>query len=142
MRALLDINVLIALLDGAHADHARAWRWFDAHAANGWASCAITQNGYLRIVSQPGYPNPTSLPEAFLRLRRATSTPWHAYWPSDTSLLDNARFDESRLHGPRQLTDAYLLGLAVAHGGRFATFDQRIALSAVRGADREHLVVI
>jgi toxin-antitoxin system PIN domain toxin len=142
MRALLDINVLIALLDGAHVHHARARQWLEANIAHGWASCPITQNGCLRILSQPGYPQPVPLAQVADRLRRATATPHHAFWPDNISALDGAHVDARRIHGPKQLTDIYLLALAVKHEGRFVSFDERIARSAVRKAEERHLVLL
>ena len=141
MRALLDVNVLLALLDADHTGHRRARAWLDAEIGRGWASCAITQNGLVRILSQPQYPSPVPVAEAAARLARATGTEHHAFWPCDLSLLD-ASVDRRRVHGPRQVTDVYLLALAVHHGGRFATFDGRIPLEAVPGASSEHLVVV
>jgi hypothetical protein len=142
MRALLDINVLLALLDADHADHGRARDWLTGEIEDGWASCAITQNGFVRVVTQPRYPSPVPAAEAIERLSRATRTPHHAFWPCDASLLDEAVIDRSRIHGPRQVTDAYLLALAVAHGGRFVTFDRAVPLAAVPAAGREHVVVL
>lgn len=142
MRALLDVNVLIALLDRAHQSHPAARRWLVGAIAEGWASCPLTQNGVIRILSQPGYPNRVSPSEAAGLLREATATPHHAFWPDDLSMLDDRRFDPTRLHGPRQVTDAYLLGLAVAHGGRLVTLDRRIPLAGVRDAESRHLIVL
>jgi toxin-antitoxin system PIN domain toxin len=142
VRALLDVNLLIALFDVDHVHHARAWRWFEAHGHSGWASCPITQNGCLRVMSRPGYPNPVPLGDLLPRLHRAVAAPEHAFWPDDTSLLDGRRFVSDRIHSPRQLTDLYLLGLAVANGGRLATFDEGIPRSAVVGAEARHLVVV
>lgn len=141
-RALLDINVLLALLDGDHVDHERAHRWLDENIASGWASCPITENGFVRIISQPRYPSPITPAEATRLLVVATDGEHHEFWPCDISLLDHARVDRSRVHGPRQVTDAYLLALAAAHGGRFATFDRSVALTAVPGATDAHLAVI
>lgn len=142
MRALLDINVIIALLDGAHVHHAHARQWLEANIAHGWASCPITQNGCLRILSQPGYPQPIALAQAADRLLRATSTPHHAFWPDSISALDAGAIDVRRVHGPKQLTDIYLLALAVKQGGRFVSFDARIARSAVPAAAEHHLVLL
>jgi toxin-antitoxin system PIN domain toxin len=142
MRALLDVNVLLALFDSDHVDHERARRWLGDEIGGGWASCAITQNGFVRIVSQPQYPSPVPVTEAAARLLRATGSEHHAFWPCDLSLLDGDRIDRSRVHGPRQVTDVYLLSLAVHHGGRFVTFDGRIPLEAVPGATPDHLVVV
>jgi len=142
MRALLDVNVLIALLDADHSLHARATTWFAAHARSGWASCPITQNGCLRIMSHPGYPNPVPVLAVMERLREAVAGSAHAFWPDDLSLLDAALIDAGRIHGPRQLTDVYLLALAVRHGGRFVTFDSSVAQLAVIGAERRHCLVL
>jgi uncharacterized protein len=142
LRALLDVNVLIALLDAAHQHHALAWDWLDANVSQGWASCPITQNGYLRIVSHPNYPNTTSVFDAMTRLRGASDTPHHRFWPDAISLLDEVHVDSSRVHGSGQLTDTYLLALAVKHQGRLVTFDRRIAMSAVHGSGPESLVVL
>ena len=142
MRALLDINVLPALLDRDHVLHEQGRRWFEQEVHHGWASCAVTQNGFIRILSQPGYPNPVSTGKAMALLAAATSTAHHEYWPSDVSILDKTTFDPARIHGPRQLTDVYLLGLAAHRGGRLVTFDQTIALAAVRTASPRNLVVL
>jgi toxin-antitoxin system PIN domain toxin len=142
MRALLDINVLLALLDADHVDHLRAQEWISREIQHGWASCALTQNGFVRIISQPRYPNPVSPSEAVERLCRATRTEHHEFWHCSISLLDDRRIDPSRVHGPRQVTDIYLLALAVEHKGRFVTFDRSIPLSAALGASPDHLVVI
>ena len=141
-RALLDINVLIALLDRAHIHHIRARTWLEANIGEGWASCPITQNGCVRILSQPAYPLPVSPHEAITRLRTATQTIHHTFWPDSPSLLDAELIDASRILGARQLTDVYLLALAVRNQGRFVTFDGGIALNIVRGARPEHLVTL
>lgn len=142
MRALLDVNVLVALLDSDHVDHERAFAWLDDEISAGWASCAITENGVVRVLSQPRYPSPVPVAVAVELLAAATGTVHHERWPCDVTLLDADLVDRRRLHGHRQVTDAYLLGLAVVHGGRLVTFDQSIVLDAVPGAGPEQLVVI
>lgn len=142
MHALLDVNVLVAMLDGTHSDHERATDWFLDHAEAGWASCPLTQNGCLRILSQPGYPQPVPLLEVEARLRDFTDKPNHRFWPDSVSLLDQNRFALRYSHGARQLTDIYLLGLAVENGGRLVTFDQRISRHAVPGADEDNLLIL
>lgn len=141
-RALLDVNVLIALLDSDHASHATALDWFSAHATAGWASCPITQNGCVRIMSHPSYPNAQPVTEVVERLRSATAHQAHRFWPDDQSILDESLVDASRVHGPRQLTNAYLLALAVKHDGRLVTFDSAIPTTAVIGARPRHLVAL
>ena len=142
MRALFDGNVLIALLDVDHVHHRAAHGWLDTHMAAGWASCPLTQNGCVRIMSQPAYPG--ALPPAAIaeRLRAATIARWHRFWPDDLSLLDTARIRSDRLLGARQVTDAYLLALAVHHGGRLVTFDRNVPTAAVEGAEPRHLVIL
>ncbi len=141
-RALLDVNVLIALLDADHVDHDRARDWLHEEIAGGWASCAITENGFVRILSQPRYPSPVSPTEAIELLSAARDGGHHEFWPCALSLLDARVVDRTRLHGPRQVTDAYLLALAVGNDGRFVTFDRSLGLSAVHGAASHHLVVL
>ncbi len=141
-RALFDVNVLIALLDAAHQFHRTAWEWLDGNIDAGWATCPITQNGYVRIVSQASYPNPSSTFEAMQRLRAATIDARHAFWSDSVSLLDSTQVDPDRIHGPQQLIDIYLLALAVANQGRLVSFDHRISTSAVDGADAGHLVLL
>jgi uncharacterized protein len=141
-RALLDVNVLLALLDSDHVDHGRAHDWLDTEIGAGWASCAMTENGFVRIISQPRYPSPIAPAAAIDLLARAAAGSHHEFWPCDVSVLDARLLDTSRLHGPRQVTDAYLLALAVRHGGRFVTFDKAVSLSAVAGAGDDHLTVL
>jgi toxin-antitoxin system PIN domain toxin len=142
MRALLDINVLIALLDQDHAMHTAAMRWFAATAADGWASCPITQNGCARIMSHPNYPNPLQVAAVIDRLADAVATAEHEFWADDVSLLDAGVADRSRIHGPRQVTDLYLLALAVRRGGCFVSFDAAIPRAAIKGAEKRHLLVL
>jgi len=142
MRALLDVNVLIALLDADHSLHERATQWFAGHAKAGWASCPITQNGCVRVMSHPGYPHPLPVREVIQRLAEASAGALHEFWPDDISLLDGRIADPARIHGPRQLTDLYLLALAVRHRGRFVTFDASVAMEAIRGAKKEHLLTL
>ena len=93
-------------------------------------------------MSQPRYANPRPTSEVMERLAVATSHPSHAFWPADITLLDQGVADRTRIHGPRQVTDVYLLALAVKHGGCLATLDGTITVSAVRGAAQRHLVAI
>lgn len=140
MRALLDVNVLLALFDRDHVDHGRARAWLEDEIERGWASCALTQNGFVRILSQPRYPSPVTPVEAMRRLRRAVEAPHHEFWASSVSLVDEERFQDDHILGHRQVTDIYLLALAVENDGRFVTFDRNVPLDAVREATREHLV--
>jgi uncharacterized protein len=142
VRALLDVNVLIALLDSDHASHDSAMSWFAKHAREGWASCPITQNGCIRIMSNPGYPNPLPVQVVIKRLAEACQEDIQEFWPDEVSLLNPDVVDSTRIHGPRQLTDIYLLALAVQHEGRFVTFDTGIPLAAVRKATTHNLLIL
>src|SRR3984893_17369676 len=142
MRALLDVNVLIALLDSDHTSHAVAFGWLKEHAGEGWASCPITQNGCIRIMSSPGYPNTLPIQSVMKRLANACEADVHEFWSDEVSLLDSNTVDSTRIHGPRQLTDIYLLALAVQHEGRLVTFDTGTPVGAVRKATTDHLTVL
>lgn len=139
MRALLDVNVLIALLDAGHAMHARAMIWLQSTPNQAWASCPITQNAVVRIMAQPSYPTPRPAALVAERLAMACNAPEHAFWSSDVSLLTPGVINWPKLLGHRQVTDAYLLALAVRNGGRLATFDQRITPAVVVNATAAHL---
>lgn len=142
MRALFDVSFLLAMLDADHMAHGRARVWWAKERENGWASSPIVQNGFLRIISQRSYLSPRSIPDAIVMLRLATLSPEHQFWSDDVSILDASIIDHSRLLGPRQITDIYLLALAVKNGGRFVTLDTGISPAAVRGAEPANLVVV
>ncbi len=142
MRTLLDVSVLIALLDAAHQHHQTARAWLTEHIADGWASCALTQNGCIRILSQPTYPNPVPTSVAMTKLAKACATTMHVFWKGDVSLLDPQVLDPDLAYRPNQLTDLYLLALAVRNDGRLLSFDRKIPLNAVRGATAEHLSLL
>ncbi len=138
---LLDVNVLIALIDPAHVQHDTAHDWFAAHQG-AWATCPLTENGLLRIVGHPRYPNSPGTPAAVAPLLAGLcALPGHVFWPDDVSLLDAERLDMSRLLSSGQVTDSYLLALACAHGGQLASLDRRLVTVAVRdGAKGLHLI--
>ncbi len=140
MITLFDVNVLVALVHGSHVHHAAATRVFKAIHTAGWATCPLTQNGFLRIMSHPSFGlGPESPQIARQLLSNLMDTPGHVFWPDDLSLTDHQRFP--RLPGPKQQTDLYLLGLAVKNQGRLATFNQHIDPSWVAGgkAAYQHL---
>ncbi|MBP6899826.1 MAG: PIN domain-containing protein [Burkholderiaceae bacterium] len=141
-RALLDVNVLIALLDAAHVHHAPAMRWLQREISAGWASCPLTQAGCIRVMSQPAYPGALPAAQVAARLAEAAAGPDHMFWPDDLDLLAPGALDWSFVLGHRQVTDSHLLALAVRHGGRLVSFDRRIVPAAVPGATAEHLVLI
>ena len=142
MRSLFDVSMLLALFQPDHVHHSPAHQWWSANSAKGWASCPLTQNGFVRIASQPRYPKPMRVSDVIVLLSDEVTGTDHTFWPDDVSLLDEQLIDHTRILGPKQLTDIYLLALAVKHGGRLVTFDRGIPMAAVRGARAEHLVVI
>ncbi|MBX3293519.1 MAG: VapC toxin family PIN domain ribonuclease [Acidobacteria bacterium] len=142
MRALLDVNFLIALFDPDHIHNRRANEWWDKNRSLGWASCPITENGAIRILSHPNYSKKMqfSVSQISEVLRDFISSTDHRFWADDVSLCDGSAFDTSRIHGPKQVTDSYLLCLAVRNKGRLVTFDESIVLSSVRGANKTNLL--
>ena len=143
MRCLPDGKILIALLDGNHVFHTPVHDWLGPHQG-GLATCAITHNGAIRIMSQPRYSSLISLTAAQVKqqLQMGLTSQDHVYWPCNESLLDDRLFDWSRIHGPAQLTDIYLLGLAVRHKACLVTLDRNIAINAVHGAKAQNLLVL
>lgn len=142
MRALLDVNVLIALFDADHQHHDRAHQWLEENMSDGWASCPLTENGVVRILSNPRYSPQFHRPVAEIveDLQSAIAQSNHEFWPDDLSLRDRARFSVEHIQGHRQITDAYLLALAVNHGGCLVTLDARIGPETVVGAEDEYLL--
>ena len=129
---LLDANVLIALLDPANHHHPAAKTFFKAYSPAGWATCPLTENAVLRILGNPNYPGSPGSPEATRTLLTSlTSAPGHQFWPDNHSLLDARRFP--RLPAANQLTDVYLLALAVSRHARLATFDRGLDTTCVIG---------
>jgi toxin-antitoxin system PIN domain toxin len=141
-RALLDVNVLIALFNGSHVHHEIAHDWFEDHRAFGWATCPITENGFLRILSHPQAEVEADRSTLFASLRTFCASGHHEFWEDAVSLGDETLFNPSVIVSHRQLTDVYLLGLATRMGGTLATFDGSIPLKAVKGATPEALEVI
>jgi uncharacterized protein len=131
---LLDVNVLIALIDPAHVQHDQAHDWFARVGKRSFATCPITENGFLRIVGHPKYPNspgpPSSVARSLAALRALTA---HHFWPDKISIADDSQVDVAHLSSHSRVTDTYLLALARAHGGRLASMDQRLAVDAVSG---------
>lgn len=142
MIALLDVNFLVALFDAAHVHHLRSHEWFAANRSGGWATCPLTQNGCLRVLSQPNYPGAIPVADIARRLRQATEAGEHHFWADDLSPCDAALFDHGRILSPKHLTDLYLLALATENGGCLVTFDRRIPEGTVTKAEPENLVVL
>ncbi len=143
MRLLLDVNVWVALFDDAHIQNAEARSLFRQPKLK-IATCALTENGVLRVLNLPGYGK--RMPPGFELVRQklalACADIDHEFWPCSISLRDEKTLDWTRIMGHNQITDAYLLALAVAHKGTLATFDHGVALSAVKGATTKNLKLL
>ncbi|ARQ62212.1 PIN domain-containing protein [Rhizobium sophoriradicis] len=140
MTFLLDVNVLIALIDPGHVAHDDAHEWFAAIGQTAWATCPITENGVLRIVGNPKYPNSPGSPALVMEIvRKLRSLPGHSFWPDDVSLVGSGDIAPTKILTPGQVTDTYLLALAKARGGQLATFDRKLSAAAVtRGNSALH----
>jgi toxin-antitoxin system PIN domain toxin len=139
---LLDVNVLIALMDPAHVAHDAAHDWFARIGSISWATCPMTENGVLRILGNPRYPNSTGSPAAVAPIvARLTALAGHVFWQDNLSLVASDLVDPTQILTPGQVTDTYLLALAVAQGGQLASFDRRLSAKAVRrGKPGLHLI--
>jgi hypothetical protein len=140
---LLDVNLLVALFDPDHIHHDLSHDWFEDHHRDGWATCAVTENGFVRVLANPTYGATVTRPvELVERLGRFCASRHHVFWPGAVSLIDRTIFNPAMIRGHRQLTDVYLLGLARKMGGSLATFDRTIPLAAVVGATRSTLTIV
>jgi uncharacterized protein len=139
--ALLDVNVLVALFDGGHVHHDAAHDWFADNRSHGWATCAITENGFVRVLANPKSGVSERAPAILQSLRTFCASGHHQFWPDTLSLRDGC-FNLSVGLGHQQLTDIYLLGLAAQMGAVLATFDRSIPVGAVRTASAGTLAVI
>lgn len=134
MTYLLDVNVLIALMDPTHIGHDAAHEWFDRIGSDSWATCPLTENAAIRIVGHPKYANfPGSPADVVASVSALRALSGHVFWPDDISLLGSELIDSGQITTSGQVTDTYLLALAVANGGQLATFDRRLVTKAVRG---------
>ena len=135
MRALFDVNALIAIMDENHVHHRRAHEWWAANRSFGWATCPLTENGMVRVLSQPAYPNGPCSPSEVIEILRALKHSHrlvHEFWTDDVSLSDASLFRPTYIIGSRQVTDAYLLGLAARRKQRLVSFDRSLPWQAIR----------
>ena len=134
---LLDVNVLLALADPSHVKHELAHRWFQAEGRQRWATCPLTENGFVRIASHPSYPNPPGDAQVVLELLRAMcAQAGHEFWEDSLSLRSALPASLAFTH--KMTTDLYLVALALHRGGCLATLDQRIPV----GFARDSLLVL
>ena len=137
---LLDVNVLVAIFDTQHIHHERVSMWLADQEEATPVSCPITEMGCVRVLSQTKANHGMSISQ--LTEFVAPFFDRCEHWPCDIRLSDSQRFNKEFIHGHRQLTDIYLLGLATTRNGAFVTLDRSIAIAAVRGAANQHLIVL
>jgi len=126
-RFLLDVNVLIAMAWPAHNAHAKVEEWFLRHVHDEWATCPLTQTAFVRILSNPSFSTDALVPrDAVTLLETYVSHPAHKFWPDGIGFVEALKPLTERLTGHQQVTDAYLLGLAIHKNGKFATMDRAI----------------
>jgi toxin-antitoxin system PIN domain toxin len=143
MVVLLDINVLVALAWPNHIHHEPALRWFEKHHANGWATCPLTQSGFVRVSSNKRIvPEAKTPAEAMVALGRITDLDHHVFWTDDIDLPRSEFIDTERIQGYRQVTDAHLVALTIRHRGQLATFDNGIADVVPPAVDRSQILVL
>lgn len=143
MISLLDVNVLVALAWPNHVHHAAAQHWFGQNQRQGWATCSITQTGFVRVSSNAAVMAEARSPRETLGLLgEIIRLPHHAFWADDLSIADAKWIAIDRLVGYRQVTDAQLLGLALKRGGRLATFDRDVRAIVPKGFDAGQVVAI
>jgi toxin-antitoxin system PIN domain toxin len=132
---LLDANVLITLAWPDHPFHEKVGQWFVRYSRSGWATCPFTQAAFVRVLSNPAFSAHALTPRNALRVLESNlSLPGHHFWPDAIPVLDAVKVVEHRLTGHRQITDAYLLGLAIHNRGKLATMDSGIRAWDVDGA--------
>ena len=142
MTALLDVNVLVALAWPSHVHYTAARAWFSRHSQDGWATCLLTEAGFVRVSCNPSLFDRKVSPEqaiAFLAELKRVGT--HSFWPLDRSVHDLPVQITERIQGFRQVTDALLVAAALQRGGKVATFDAALA-SLVKKSDRDAVSVM
>ena len=124
---LLDVNVLIAMAWPTHRAHEKVQEWLARHAREGWATCPLTQTGFVRILSNPAFsPNALTPAHALALLHANLGHPAHRFWADELGFIQALERFHPRLAGHQQVTDAYLLGLAIHKRGKLATMDRAV----------------
>jgi toxin-antitoxin system PIN domain toxin len=140
---LLDVNTLVALAWPNHVHHAPAMRWFSAHHSDGWATCPLTESGFVRVSSSPLATTEAKSPaEALFLLRKIVALPGHSFWDDDVSLALSEHVDPTKLVGYRQITDAHLVALTIRRGGRLVTFDRGVRQILPASSDSDDLLIL
>jgi uncharacterized protein len=128
---LLDLNVLIALTEPGHGHHRAALAWFSTSGKEDWGICPLTEAGFARVTTNPAFrPGPRTLEQAIAILQALKGRSGYRYWPINESWVAITASFAKRIFGHQQVTDAYLLGLAIKENGVLITFDKAIRYMA------------
>ena len=141
MTPLLDVNVLVALAWPNHVHHGVIRAWFKRQSPSGWATCPLTESGFVRVSSNPAVPHAVAPAEALALLDLLRDLEGHVFWDDDISLVSSPHVDRPRIASHRQVTDAHLVAIARRHGGCLATLDRRLRPLA-RGANDPAILLI
>lgn len=144
MTFLLDVSALIALIDPMHIAHDTVHDWFRAEGSDSWATCPLTENGVVRIISNAKYLHSPGAPAVVGKvLVGLREHPGHMFWPDDISVVDSRHIDIGSVGTSAHVTDAYLLALAKHRKGKLATLDRRLQTgSVVEGAKFLHIIEV
>lgn len=144
MTNLLDVNVLVAMAWPTHQEHSKVLAWLKEHVREEWATCPLTQIAFVRLLSNPQFSPDALTPQESLTLLEANlAHPAHVFWPDPIGFAESLRSFEGKLQGHRQVTDAYLLGLAIHHKGRLVTLDRGVvSLPPAKSPLRQRIVLI
>ncbi len=142
MTFLLDVNVLVALAWPNHVHHVAARSWFTGHAGSGWATCPVSESGFVRVSANPAVPHVVTPIEAMMLLERMRALAGHRFWNDDISVVASPHVDRDRVVSHRQVTDAHLVALARANGGCVATFDRGLRRLLARGQGDPSILLI
>jgi len=139
---LLDVNVLMAISWPDNANHSAAQRWFRDHMKAGWATCPMTQAAFIRLSSNRSVTENALHPSAAITLlERNSQNDYHEFWSDNLTFTDAVAPFRGRIIGHQQITDAYLLGLAIRKKARLVTFDKAIAALLPPGTHKSDWIV-
>jgi toxin-antitoxin system PIN domain toxin len=140
---LLDVNVLIAMTWPSHEAHGKVQHWLSGRGGEKWASCPFTQTAFVRILANPSFsPNALTTANALTLLQSNLGHPAHQFWPDDIGLMDAIALVQAKIVGHQQVTDAYLLGLAIYKKGKLATLDHKLPTLLSERISTRHLVTV
>lgn len=138
---LLDVNVLVALVRSKHSHHEQVRRWFASVGGKSWATCPMTQAGFVRVVSNPRFTaQAVNVSEAMQMLSELSGLPGHQFWPIDFDFADAVHPVADRFMGHQQVSDIYLLAVALRNKGKLATLDG--AFDDLAGKDLKQFVAV